>query len=105
MGSNSRHGSDVSQAAVNEVTARPKPIGLTPAEIGDAITEAREPIELESWVRYPQDNCPDLWSCSCLDHDSRMGRVHNPFRRHVPRVGLCKCSSAALDAHLFAVCE
>lgn len=54
MGSNSRHGSDVTQAAVNEVTTRPKPIGLTPAEIGDAITEAREPIEVESWVRYPE---------------------------------------------------
>ena len=46
MGSNSRHGSDVPQAAVNEVTTRPKPIGLTPAEIGDAITEAREPIDV-----------------------------------------------------------
>ena len=54
MGSNSRHGSDVSQATVNEVTTRPKPISPTPAEIGDAITEAHEPIDVESWVRYPE---------------------------------------------------
>ena len=54
MGTNSRHGSDVSQSAVNEMVTRPKPIGLTPAEIGDAITEAREPIEIESWIRDPE---------------------------------------------------
>ena len=54
MGTNSRHGSDLSQAAVNDAITRPRPISLTPAEIGDAVTEAREPIEVESWVRYPE---------------------------------------------------
>ena len=54
MGTNSRHGSDLSQAAVNDAITRPRPISLTRAEIGDAVTEAREPVDVESWVRYPE---------------------------------------------------
>jgi hypothetical protein len=55
MGSNRRYGSDVTDAAINEAVTRPRPISLTPAEIGQLdVTEAPHPEPVKAWVRYPE---------------------------------------------------
>lgn len=54
MGTNRRYGSDLSKTAVNEAAVRPKPISLTPQEAGDQVREAREPVDVTAWVRFPE---------------------------------------------------
>lgn len=55
MGSNRRYGSDLTDAAVNEVLIRPAPLSLSPEEVGAAnVPEALEPIEVEAWVHFPE---------------------------------------------------
>jgi hypothetical protein len=55
MGSNRRYGSDVTDAAINEAVTRPRPISLTPAEIGQLdVTEPPHPEPVKAWVRYPE---------------------------------------------------
>ena len=54
MGKNTRYGSEVSEAAINEFLTRPKPISLTPSETGDRATRAPEPIPVRAWVRFPE---------------------------------------------------
>lgn len=55
MGFNRRYGSDVTDAAINEAVARPRPISLTPAEIGQLdVTEPAKPEPVKAWVRYPE---------------------------------------------------
>lgn len=55
MGQNRRYGSDLTDATVNEVLIRPRPIGLSDAEVGpvDASAE-REPLPVRAWVRFPE---------------------------------------------------
>jgi hypothetical protein len=55
MGSNCRYGSDVTDAVINEAVTRPRPISLTPAEIGKLdVTEPPQPEPVKAWVRYPE---------------------------------------------------
>ena len=54
MGSNRRYGSDVSDAVLNEVLIRPRPISLSDAEIGTRITKVDEPVPVRAWVRFPE---------------------------------------------------
>lgn len=55
MGMNKRYGSDISDAVVVESATRPVPISLGERELGDArVREAREPIPVEAWVRFPE---------------------------------------------------
>jgi hypothetical protein len=43
------------QEAVNEFATRPSPVQLTQAELGQLpVTEAKNPIEVQAWVRYPE---------------------------------------------------
>lgn len=42
---------------VTEVLIRPKPVSLSPAEIGaehDPVIEAQKPIAVRAWARYPE---------------------------------------------------
>ena len=55
MGSNRRYGSDVTDQAINEAVTRPRPISLTPAEIGQLdVIEPPKPEPVKAWVRYPE---------------------------------------------------
>jgi hypothetical protein len=55
MGSNKRYGSDITDAAINEAVIRPRPISLTPAEIGELdVVEPPQPEPVKAWVRYPE---------------------------------------------------
>jgi hypothetical protein len=55
MGSNRRYGSDVTDQAINEAVTRPRPISLTPAEIGQLdVSEPPKPEPVKAWVRYPE---------------------------------------------------
>lgn len=55
MGSNKRHGSDVSREAINEFLIRPRPISLSEAERGRQETvELTTPEPTFAWVRYPE---------------------------------------------------
>jgi hypothetical protein len=55
MGSNRRYGSDVTDQAINEAVTGPRPISLTPAEIGLLdVTEPPKPEPAKAWVRYPE---------------------------------------------------
>lgn len=55
MGQDRRFGSDLTDAAVNEVVIRPRPVSLSPAEVGAAkVPEAPEPIPVVAWVRFPE---------------------------------------------------
>lgn len=55
MGSNSRYGSDLTDAAWNEMLTRPKPVSLSDAELGDDEVKSPETgIPVEAWVRFPE---------------------------------------------------
>ncbi len=55
MGQNRRYGSDLTDAAVDEAIIRPRPVSLSPAEVGAAkVPEAPEAIPVEAWVRFPE---------------------------------------------------
>jgi hypothetical protein len=55
MGQNRRYGSDLTDATLNEVLTRPRPISLSPDELGrEPVTETDEPIPVEAWVRFPE---------------------------------------------------
>ncbi|GAA2230490.1 hypothetical protein N1031_07095 [Herbiconiux moechotypicola] len=55
MGSNRRYGSDVTDAALNEMLVRPRPISLSEGERGAAeVREASEPVPVKAWVRFPE---------------------------------------------------
>ena len=55
MGENKRYGFKNVDPALNDAVTRPKPISLTPAEIGaTAVPDASEPHEVIAWVRYPE---------------------------------------------------
>lgn len=55
MGENKRYGFKGIDPALNDAVTRPKPISLTPAEIGaTAVPETPEPLEVIAWVRYPE---------------------------------------------------
>lgn len=55
MGKNHRYGSDLTDAAVNEALIRPRPVSLSPAEVGaERVPEAPECIPVEAWVRFPE---------------------------------------------------
>lgn len=56
MGQNRRYGSDLTDAALNEALTRPRPISLSPSELGhDPVTAAEaEPVDVEAWVRFPE---------------------------------------------------
>jgi hypothetical protein len=68
MGSNRRYGSDVTDQAINEAVTRPRPISLTPAEIGKLdVTEPPTPEPVNAWVRYPEtpvqvEACAIAWT-------------------------------------------
>lgn len=58
VGSNRRHGSDVTDAALNAFLTRPRPIGLNADELaGQTVVEL--PVgavgeRVSAWVRYPE---------------------------------------------------
>lgn len=55
MGSNSRYGSDLTDATLNEVLTRPRPVSLSAAELGsEPVREADAAIPVEAWVRFPE---------------------------------------------------
>lgn len=55
MGTNRRYGSDLTDAAVNEAVIRPRPVSLSPAEVGAAtVPEAPEAVPVSAWVRFPE---------------------------------------------------
>jgi hypothetical protein len=55
MGTNKRYGSDFTDAALNEVLTRPRPVSLSAAELGsDPVREADVSIPVEAWVRFPE---------------------------------------------------
>lgn len=55
MGQNRRYGSDVSDESVVRAVTRPRPITLTPAEVGaTSVPDAAEPIPVHAWVRFPE---------------------------------------------------
>lgn len=55
MGQNRRYGSDLTDAAIDEVVIRPQPVSLTREELGNAdVTTAAEPIAVSAWVRFPE---------------------------------------------------
>ena len=55
MGLNRRHGTDLTDAAVNEFLVRPRAISLTPDELGDdPVTSVVDGDEVDVWVRFPE---------------------------------------------------
>lgn len=55
MGSNRRHGTDLTDAAVNEFLTRPRAISLTADELGgEAVTEVADGDLVDAWVRFPE---------------------------------------------------
>ena len=57
MGENRRYGFQQVDPAINDLLTRPKPISLSPAEMGTdpaAVPETPEPIDVIAWVRYPE---------------------------------------------------
>lgn len=55
MGTNRRYGSDLTDAAIDEVVIRPRPVSLSAAEVGAAkVPEAPEPVPVDAWVRFPE---------------------------------------------------
>jgi len=55
MGQNRRYGTDVTDGAIDEFLLRPRPISLSPAELGEAPEEDfPEPRLVEAWVRFPE---------------------------------------------------
>jgi hypothetical protein len=57
MGDNRRYGFQQIDPAMNDLLTRPKPISLTPAEVGAAtvnVPEVDTPLEVLAWVRYPE---------------------------------------------------
>ncbi len=81
VGTNRRYGSDLSQAAIDAASIRPRPVSLTKAEVGDEIREAREPVPVESWVRFHEasilvkDAVAVAWTdrAICIEWTSRDG--------------------------------
>jgi hypothetical protein len=55
VGTNRRYGSDLTNAALNEVLTRPRPISLSQVEIGEEpVKEAEAVIAVDAWVRFPE---------------------------------------------------
>ena len=55
MGKNRRYGSDVTDSAVTEAVLRPRPISLSPEEIGaTTVPPAGAPVDVDAWVRFPE---------------------------------------------------
>ena len=57
MGENRRYGFQQVDPTINDLLTRPKPISLSPAELGTdpaAVPEIPEPIDVIAWVRYPE---------------------------------------------------
>lgn len=55
MGQNTRYGSDLTDATVNEAVTRPMPISLSKHELGtEPVTTADDPPAVEAWVRFPE---------------------------------------------------
>jgi hypothetical protein len=52
VGQNRRYGSDLTDAALAESLVRAKPITLTERQIGDDVSQAREPVEVVAWVTF-----------------------------------------------------
>ena len=52
VGQNRRYGSDLTRAAIAEAALRPTPVGLTEAQIGGPIREAKAPIPVVAWVPF-----------------------------------------------------
>lgn len=54
MGSNRRHGTALTDAAVNEFLVRPRAISLTPNElVDDPVTAVVDGAEVDVWFRFP----------------------------------------------------
>jgi hypothetical protein len=52
MGQNRRYGSDQTDVSLAESLVRAKPISLGERQVGNEITQAKEPIEVVAWVTF-----------------------------------------------------
>lgn len=53
MGSNRRHGTDVSRSAINEFLTRPAPVTLSDEELGGApVVEVPDGDVVDVWLRF-----------------------------------------------------
>ena len=86
MGNNRRYGSDLSRQAISESVIKPRPVGLTRAEAGERVTEAKEPIPVISWVRFHEasvelDARAVAWTdrAVCIEFELRDGSKHRTW--------------------------
>ena len=87
MGTNRRHGSDVTYRAVAAAVLRPQPVSLTRSQVGESVTQATRDNHVIAWVPFRTEETVEIearvvaWTdrAVCVEFVTKDGRTQRAW--------------------------